>query len=125
MEERKGRTIRRADLILIAALLAVGLIAMLLLALFSRQGGYAVVVIDGEVCARYELSVDGTYVLNDGTNTLVISDGRAHVTNCACPDRLCERRGRIHLGGQSITCLPCRVHIYIERADEPVDLVTG
>ena len=124
-ENRPDRPIRRADLILIAALLVLALLLALGLRLFGSAGAVAVVSVDGVETARYPLSADGTYPLNGGTNTLVIENGTARVTEADCPDRLCVRQGAVRYTGQSIVCLPNRLVVTIEGAEKsPVDAVT-
>ncbi len=108
---------------LIAALL---LLALLLYLSFGRsapapadaEGPAAVVLLNGEEAARYPLSVDGRFPLNGGTNTLVIEDGYAWMTDSQCPDKICEHMGKIHLNGQLIVCLPNGVIVTVEGGDD-------
>ena len=117
---------KRADFILIAAVLA---IAAVLFAVFARgeEGGYAVVAVNGEETARYPLDTDGEFPLNGGSNILVIEDGTAYLCEANCPDKLCVRQGKISKTGQCITCLPNKltVTIYGAAEDDGVDLVVG
>lgn len=111
------------DAALIAALL---LIALGLYLLSSRakageaadEGPWAVVIMDGEETARYSMTKNGTYELNGGTNTLVIEDGYAWMTESQCPDKICEHMGKIRYNGQLIVCLPNGVIVTVEGGED-------
>ena len=118
----KDRRLRRADLILIAILLAAGVLMSLGAVLLSRAGGTVVVRVDGEVVASYPLSEDREAEIagvNGGVNRLVIRDGSAWIEEASCPDGLCVGMGRIRRAGQSIICLPNRVVIEIAGSGTP------
>ena len=118
------------DALLIGILLALGGAAILLFFLFSRPGGYALVTVDGEEVGCYPLAEDGRFLLNGGTNTLVIAGGGACIEEASCPDKVCEHTGRISRTGERIVCLPNRVMVEIvsaapHRADLLVGTVSG
>ena len=103
----------RYDLWLIASLLAVAAVLIFVTNLSRDTGEYVSVSVNGAEVARYSLSVDGTYDILDGANVLVIENGHAYVSHADCPDKLCVRRGKISLVGESIVCLPNRVSISV------------
>ena len=116
----------RNDLFLIAALLLIAGILYLALNLGRREGGVAVVRVDGVEVERHSLSVDGTFSLNGGSNILVIEDGKAFLSDANCPDHICVKQGKIHYTGQVITCLPNRLTVTVEGGEsDGVDLVVG
>ena len=120
LEKRKKHI---ADIILIASLILISAIAITVL-LTTRQSGTRVVVeLDGKEIAEYSLSKDGEYTLNGGTNTLIIKDNKAYVTNSHCPDKTCEKTGKISYVGESITCLPNKLSVRID-GEGGVDLVS-
>lgn len=122
-EPSHGAGTRRWDAILVIALLLLGACVLLFVLLTRERGAAVVVTIDGEEVARYALSDEGEYTLEDGKNVFVIKDGGVYMSSADCPDHLCVEQGDIHYIGQSITCLPNRVHIYLEGAPEgEVDL---
>jgi hypothetical protein len=41
-----------------------------------------------------------------GDTTVVVEDGKAFIGDSPCPDKLCERAGRISRTGQWIACMP-------------------
>ena len=121
----KKRNTRRADVILIASLLAVAAIALVLVSVLRAEGDTVIVEQNGNIVAKYSLSDDGEYSLNGGTNTLTIKDGRAYMTYANCPDRTCVKSKSIHLVGESITCLPNRISVYIDgNAKDGVELIS-
>ena len=107
---------RRADLMLIAVLLAFGVVLALGNVLFSRAGQTAVVRVFGKVVAAYPLSEDREEEIagaHGGFNRLVIRGGGAWMEDADCPDRLCVGMGVIRRAGQSIVCLPHQVTVEI------------
>ena len=106
------------DLILVLVLLAIGVSAYFAIEAAREPGAVVAVSVNGERVAEYSLFSDGEYSLNGGTNTLVIKDGEAYVTEASCPDGLCERQGKISRGGERIVCLPNRVIVEIIGEDE-------
>ncbi len=108
---------KRADLILIAALLLIALAMGAWLYLTRERGARAVVYVDGRAAASYPLDEDRTVRLdnpNGSFNLLVIRDGAADVTDAGCPDKICVMMHPIRYDGESIICLPNRTEIRIE-----------
>ena len=117
---------KRADLILIVALLVLAGALYLTLNANRQEGGVVVVRVNGVETERHSLAVDGPFPLNGGTNILVIRDGQAWLSEADCPDLLCVKQGKIHYTGQVITCLPNRLTVTVEGGESNgVDLVVG
>ena len=117
---------KRADLILVVALLLLAGVLYLSMNANRQEGGVVVVRVDGVETERHSLAVDGTFPLNGGTNILVIRDGQAWLSEADCPDLLCVKQGKIHYTGQVITCLPNRLTVTVEGGESNgVDLVVG
>lgn len=118
MNEKRKKTIRKADLLLIAGCLALALAALAAMYLRREEGAAAVVYVAGEPVASYPLDVDTAVTLYtpDGSsyNVLSIRDGRASVIDAGCPDRLCVRMHSIAYAGETITCLPNQTVVKIE-----------
>ena len=124
MEQKvKKKYIR--DLVIVGALLIAALLALLVIR--NRQekqtGTDAVVTVrtaDGDEI--YPLHKNGVFSLNGGTNTLVIENGEAWVSEADCPDKICMGMGKISKNGEFIACLPNQVIIVVEGGEEsPVD----
>lgn len=106
----------RNDAILIAVLLILGGALAVFLYATRQSGGYVSVQIDGEAVMELPLGEDARIVLGEGehTNTLVIADGAARVTEAGCPDQICVNHGAIRYAGESIVCLPHRLVVTVE-----------
>ena len=100
--------IRMPEIILIASLLLLGLLSLFIMNAYKTAGDTVRVSVDGELFAEYPLTVDAKYRIN-GTNTLVIEDGRAFMEDADCPDKTCVHTGKISSVGERIVCLPNRV----------------
>ena len=83
-----------------------------------------VVRVDGQEVGNYQLTENGTYELNGGTNILRIENGEAYLTDANCPDKLCVHQGRISKTNQVITCLPNKLTVTVYGAEEGVELVS-
>ena len=89
----------------------------------NYTGAYAEVTVNGEIYARYALVSDGEFVLNGGTNVLVIESGRAYMRSATCPDKTCVHSRAISKVGETVVCLPNRVTVSVI-GDGGVDLVS-
>ena len=92
----------------------------------GAQGERVVVLIGGEEKASYSLSEDLETVIRTGeeTNTLVIREGKASVTEATCPDGICKNHAPISKAGETIVCLPHQVVVKVVAAENEVDVVT-
>ena len=104
----------KRELVMTVSLLFIAVISLIAVKIIPGEGKYAEVKIDDKVVAMYELSEDGEYTLNGGTNILVIKDGYAYLTYADCPDKTCVGTGKINRTGQSIICLPNRLSVIIK-----------
>ena len=121
----KAKSSHRLDVIIISSLLIVSLLLLLFTFLFKTEGAVAVVEINGETVGEYSLTENGAFILNGGTNTLVIEDGAASLINSTCPDHTCEGIGKVRFVGQTIICLPNRLTVTVRgEAQDGVDLVS-
>lgn len=121
---KKKRKIR-ADILIIAAFLAVGAVLALCLLFGAKKGNVVQVRVDGEIVKEFSLSENTSYEIqgvNNGRNLLRIEDGKAEVTEASCPDGLCINMGQIDKVGQSIVCLPNKVVVEIVAGDESQEL---
>lgn len=124
------KTVKKADIILIAVLAGVlAVIALLLagrqiLALpGSRQGAQVEITLEGRT-TLYPLDRDARFTLtasSGGTNTVVIKDGEVRVTEADCPDRICVTMGAISRTGQTIVCMPHQLVIRITSDEQEID----
>lgn len=120
---------KKADFILIGAVAAVAAVLFLCLYVFnSGSGDYVQIEVDGVVTDTLSLSQDTVREIetDNGTNTLVISDGSAVMTQADCPDGICADHKPINKTGESIICLPHRVIVTVmngKSSDDDIDAV--
>ena len=110
------------DLILVGMLLLAALQLFFLMREKQTKetgtGAVAVVTVDGEEFGRYSLNENGTFLLNGGSNTLVIENGEAWVSEANCPDKVCMGMGKISRNGEFIACLPNRLIVIVEGGEQ-------
>ena len=131
--------IRKADVILLIILVALGLAGSAVLAMHQGDTDAAAKVViksGGSVFASYPLSEDRTLVVPapkqysvdapapnpddeashqyDYYNEVVIKGGQVSVSEASCKNQVCVRRGPISKPGESIVCLPNRLVVSIE-----------
>lgn len=111
---------RKADFILLACCIALGVILLLFSLRLYSPGTTVTVTVDGQPWGSWPLSTDAQIDIDGiaGQNRLVISDGSAAIVSADCPDLICVRHLPISRNGERIVCLPNRVIVSIE-ADEP------
>ncbi len=115
----------RKDIIVIGALLAVGLVFLLVVLLTNKPGASVVVEVAGKKVASYPLDKDATYTIqgkDGGSNVLVIKDGYAYIKEASCPDGLCINMGKIRKTSQSVICLPNQVVVKIVGGEQDADI---
>ena len=84
--------VRIADFVLIAALVAVAFLPWIFLR--GKPAKSVAVVLDGKTVQTMPLDTDAEFVI-DGVGKVVVRDGKVFVTDMTCPDRLCEKMGKI------------------------------
>lgn len=119
---------KKADLIIVAVVLAVvGVLAFFLYFVNGDSGKYVQVEVNGEIVDTYNLdeSITKQYDFNGDTNTLVISGGKADITEANCKDEVCVNHIPISRSGESIICLPHKLVVTVvdELNDNEIDAV--
>ena len=112
---------KRNDIILIIIVLILGIGALIIMNLSKKEGDKVVVSIAGNVVKTFDLHEDITYNIEgeDGKfNLLVIKDGKAHIEDASCPDKVCINFGEIQYNTEKITCLPNKVVVEIHSSTE-------
>ena len=116
---------KKRDFILIGAVLAIAMLVLAIFTLTREEGTYVIVRVDGNQVAKYSLSQNGEYSLNNGTNILRIDNGTAYLTEADCPDHLCVKQGKVNKNGETITCLPNKLTVTVYSTEEAdVDLIS-
>ena len=105
----------------------IGVILVIAIGLFAfgvlrpqDPGGEVIATVDGEEYGRYPLDEDGTFTIatDYGENIFVIAEGKVHMEQASCPDKLCQKQGEISLAHETIVCLPNRVVLEITQGEE-------
>ncbi|MBU5669195.1 NusG domain II-containing protein [Peptoniphilus sp. MSJ-1] len=85
----------------------------------------AVITIDGKIYKEIELAKGHNEEIEIksqyGENVITIEDGRVHMHESDCKDRICIRMGEISTPGDSIICLPNRLMVKIVSEDKNND----
>lgn len=87
----------------------------------GEKGAEAEITVDGVLYGTYSLEEDQKIpIIIDGatTNLLIISDGKADMTEADCPDQLCVHQKAIDKNNESIVCLPNKVVVRIISGEE-------
>lgn len=113
---------KRDAVFLGAALLIAAALLLWFLLGYRKEGGQVEVTVDGAQYGIYDLSGDQRISIEiDGkiTNVLVISGGRADMTEADCPDQICVDHVPISHVGETIVCLPNRVVAAVVGEEQP------
>ena len=111
--------IKKADIVLLIIILAVGL-PLSVLSLTAGAGGDKVKIsTDGQVYGIYPLNEDREIdVTEDGhTNHITIKDGQVSMSYSTCRNQVCVNTGAISQTKDAIVCLPNRVVVEIISSD--------
>lgn len=114
------------DLILNILIILLCISVPICLSVFAKDGEKtAVISYDGNEERRVNLSEDFTYFTHGVEVT--VEDGKAHVSNANCPDRLCMKMKDAENVGDSIICVPNKVSVKIVGNGEKkgADVVAG
>ena len=115
----------RADVILIAVLLAAAALVWTFLRMGRKNGAVAVVTLNGEMRAELPLGEDVSMTFEGGgRNTVTVRDGAVCVESADCPDGLCVRQGWAKYEGETIVCLPNGLVVTVRGGEADMDAVS-
>lgn len=119
--------LKKKDWLLILIILCVAGLTVLAHTYIGGRGADKVVVkVDGVIQGTYSLSEDGRIEINDGTNVIEISNGKADMIKADCPDQLCVNQKAVSRNHENIICLPNKVVVEVESVEESeYDAVTN
>lgn len=104
-----------ANGIIIVSVLFFGILIGIFVLFTQQEGDWVQIRVDGEVVKEYKLTEEIDEVINgyNGTNHIVIREGKARIIDATCPDGLCTKMKQIDKSGQSIICLPNKLVVEI------------
>ena len=121
----RGHSLKKKEEYFIGGLLLVSLIFCAIVYLVPHgQYGSIEITVDGKVFGTYSLAKDQTISIND-TNVCEIKDGKVRMIQADCPDHLCMKQPSIGSAGGFIVCLPNKVVIKGETAEDSQDSSGG
>lgn len=125
MRKSDLKLFKKADIIIFAIIILIA--ASLFISAFRGGEDLQVLVsVDGKESVFF-LDKDSTadFKSRGITLTLTIKDGKAYVSKCDCPDKVCVSSGKIHKNGQIIVCAPAGISIRIVGKGGELDAVAG
>ena len=107
--------IKKADIVLCIAMIAVGLFVSWYSLSASHAGNEVVITVDSKIFGIYSLSEDREIDVNrqGHSNHITIKDGKVSMTSSSCENQVCVHTGAISQTKDSIACLPNKVIIQI------------
>ena len=88
----------------------------------AEEGKVCRISVDGKFYGEMSLSDDGEMKLPGCV--VKVKDGKVFVEESTCPDKVCERTGKISKSGESIICVPNRISIEIT-GESATDIIAG
>ncbi len=121
----KLKLIRKADIIILAVLLAVSLV-LLLPKLFSEEKLTAFVYQNGKAVKEIDLSaVEESYELKLDNAVILVEKNAISFFDASCPDKLCVKCGKLTHTGDTAVCVPTKTVITLGGGKEnQVDAVS-
>ena len=101
---------KKKDMILIVAVLAISLISFAAIKMTQK---------DGKEVYKTSIKKDQIYQIpeKNGTNVMQIKDGKVTMKKADCKDQICADHKAIEKSGETIVCLPHKVVIEIQSED--------
>jgi hypothetical protein len=103
------------DILIIAVIAVTAILAVVFD--FRPEGNTVEITLDGKVLYNLSLNEDRT-VLIENVGKIIIENNTVRISEPTCPDKLCEKLGRISGAGQSIICLPNKLIIRVKGESE-------
>lgn len=112
-----------ADVVMVSAVLILSVGTLLWMGAREARGadGAAVASIfrGDALIETLSLAGDGDLTLRDVGMKFEVREGRVRVADSDCPHKVCVNAGWVGRSGQIIACVPNRIVVRVERAQEP------
>ena len=106
----------KGDILLVATLFFLSAASVASIRTLYGGGKHVVVEVDGSHVLELSLDENVTKTVTGplGETVIAIENGKARVTESACPHHYCVRMGQISQRGEVIICVPNRVVVKIQ-----------
>ena len=117
---------KKADVILLVIILALSVLGFVVLRKNSSSSSKIEITVAGEIVKSVPLSANGTYNIESdyGYNIICVESGQVWVEDANCPNKDCERFGKISSEGQIILCLPHKLAVRIVGGEGGSDAIS-
>ena len=120
-----SKYIKKADLILLAAILALSVLGFVVLRKNVSGSSVVQISVDGSVVKTLPLNKDASYKVGDsGYNVVNIENGSVWISDANCPNKDCMNFGKISKEGQVILCLPHKLAVLITGGEAQSDAIS-
>lgn len=99
----------------------IGIVIILILIIYffitGSKGRTCEIKKDNKVYGEYTLSKNREIKIKENNkiiNVVVIKDNEVYMKDADCPDKLCEKTGKISNTGETIVCLPNKIVVLIK-----------
>lgn len=116
---------RRADIIVIAGIIAVAAGCYIFGFRTGKATDTAVITVEGKEFQTVSLEQNQEIVIKseERQNIIRVEDGEIYMEQASCPDKVCIGQGRISKNRQTIVCLPNKVVIEVKGTETDFDTV--
>ena len=114
-DKNKDKLVSVGDVVLFLGIIILSVAAIVYTRSNLKVGARVQISVDGNVVEEFPLDEDKSYeVLTDeGTNLVLIEQGRVYVKEADCPDKVCVNHNPISSSSETIICLPHKLVIEI------------
>ncbi|WP_302627018.1 NusG domain II-containing protein [uncultured Eubacterium sp.] len=116
----------KADIVLIVILVIIAFISYIVIYNFmSKQGDVVEVYLEAKLIKKVPLDTDTEFEvkIDNHVNVVRVEKGFVFMLDADCPDKLCQKQGKIHNSGETIVCLPNKIVIRVNAEKQNSDAV--
>ena len=104
---------KKGDIIIAVSVIIAAAVVFLVFLVGGTKGKNVVIKQSESVIGTYSLKKDK--VIELGTNTIEIKNGKVEVIWTSCKNHICKKHLPISKSGESIVCLPNKIIVTIEK----------
>ncbi len=120
------KVFKKADIIIIALIIAVGTSMGLFLSFGKASADQVRITIENQVYGTYDIFSNNTILIeNQGlVNEILIEDGKVMMKEANCQGQDCIHQGEKESAGETIICLPNQVMVELLGEEKEFDSIT-